>query len=103
MPMYTHQCGQRYVRTSQPVPPRHCLMICERCLEPMPICDDSRAVYQYEPIHLAALKRLMAPAEVAASPRKTKPPLHDRTITPMFPLRGTAPRRGEDGSGEARS
>jgi hypothetical protein len=75
MAIYKHQCGQRYVRTTRDTPPAYYLMVCERCLEPMPLCDDDRAAFVYEAITDMSFRRLMEPALSASFPSTKRPVL----------------------------
>jgi hypothetical protein len=86
MTLYRHQCGQRYSRTTTTTPPRNRLVICERCLEPMPLCDEQRAAYIYEPINEISLKRLTEPL-LSIAAQSSKSLLDHRPLGRMLALR----------------
>jgi hypothetical protein len=74
--LYKHQCGREYVRTCEETIPRHRLIVCDECLEPMPLCDPNRASYSYK-----ALNPLPAPrAAGAAAEPKTERPVLDTIV-----------------------
>lgn len=83
MSIYKHECGQRYLRTLKKTPPpRHGFVLCERCLEPMPVCDDDRTAFAYEPFGEVTVRRLLSP--VLDRDAKGQRPVLRR---PLFPAR----------------
>lgn len=83
MSIYKHDCGQRYLRTlKKSPPPRHGFVLCERCLEPMPTCDDERTAFDYEVLGEVTVRRLLAPV-FDREPSRQRPVLR----RPLFPTR----------------
>lgn len=83
MSIFKHECGQRYLRTlKKGPPPRHGFVLCDRCLEPMPVCDDDRTAFSYEPLGEVTVRRLLSPV-LDRQPGRQRPVLR----RPLFPTR----------------
>ena len=78
--LFKHQCGRAYMRTCVESPPRHRSIICEHCLEPMPICDQNRFSYSYKP--LTTHERTVA-SDVSTDPRTIKRPVVGTALAPL--------------------
>ena len=65
------------------------MMICERCLEPMPVCDDSRSAYAYVAIQELPARRRTTTVVADGDPRTQRPTLRKTSVTSLFARTGS--------------
>ena len=69
MTLYIHECGKRYLQTSTGIAPPRCkLVVCDQCLEPMPVCNEKRIAFAYQQLGDFSLRHLIPQPFVARAP-----------------------------------